>query len=49
MQQEELEALRAIYEEDMTALNDTGTCFCIRMKYLSDEMKDEDIIRVWFR
>ena len=49
MQQQELEALRAIYDDDMTPLNDSATCFGIKMKFLSDEMEANDIIRIWFR
>lgn len=49
LQQEELEALRAIYEQDLTPLNDDCTCFAIDVKFLSDEIKEDDVIKIWFR
>ena len=49
LQREEIETLQAIYDRDVTTLNDDGTCFVVQIKFLSDEIKDEDIIKVWFR
>ena len=49
LQQEEVETLRAIYDQDMTALNDNGTCFAVQVKFLSDEIQEEDVIKLWFR
>ena len=49
MQQEEVEALTAIYGDDITMLSNTGTCFCIRMKFMSDVINEDDVIRIWFR
>ncbi len=49
LQQEELEALRAIYDQDLTPLNDDCTCFAVDIKFLSDEIRDEDVIKIWFR
>lgn len=41
--------LKSIYSEDVVALNDSGTCFVISIKFLSGEIKEEDVIKVWFR
>ena len=41
--------LKAIYDRDMTALNENGTCFVVSIKFLSDDIKDEDVIKIWFR
>lgn len=41
--------MRAIYDQDMSPLNDSGTCFAVQIKFLSDEIRQEDIIKVWFR
>jgi len=41
--------LRAIYDQDMSPLNDSGTCFAVQIKFLSDEIREEDVIKVWFR
>jgi hypothetical protein len=44
-----VDALEAIYDKDVTPLNEDGTCFVVQVKYLSDEIKDEDVIKIWFR
>lgn len=46
---EEVETLTAIYGSDMTPLNEQGTCFLINVRFLSEEIKDDDVIRIWFR
>lgn len=48
LQNEELEVLKAIYDEDLLFLNEDCTCFCVKIRFLSDEIKDEDVIRIWF-
>ena len=47
LQEEELETLRAIYEEDLHCLSEC--CFVIIVRYLTDDIRDEDVIKVWFR
>ena len=49
LQREEVDTLQAIYDKDVTPLNEDGTCFVIQVKYLSNEIKDEDVIKIWFR
>ena len=49
LQQEELETLKAIYDHDLTPLNDNCTCFVVRIRFLSEEIKEEDVIKIWFR
>ena len=50
LQLEEVEALVAIYGEDLALLSDDDpSCFCIRIKFLSDVIVEEDVIRIWFR
>ena len=41
--------MESIYSEDMTSLNKEGTCFAIDIKFLSGEIKGEDVIKIWFR
>lgn len=49
LQKDELEVLTSIYGDDMTTLNNEGTCFVIDIKFLSGEIKEDDVIKVWFR
>ena len=49
LQLEEVETLIAIYGSDMKSLNDRGTCFLINVRFLSEEIKEEDVIKIWFR
>ena len=49
LQQEEFETLSAIYNEDVKVLNDANTCFVVDIKFLTDDIKKEDVIKVWFR
>ena len=49
LQLEEVETLTAIYGSDMKSLNDRGTCFLINVRFLSEEIKEEDVIKIWFR
>ena len=46
---EEVTALTAIYGNDLQLLNDSGSCFLVCVKFLSEEIKEEDVIRIWFR
>ena len=41
--------LTAIYGSDLRLLNDQGTCFLVNVKFLSQKIKEEDVIRIWFR
>jgi hypothetical protein len=45
---EEVATLTAIYGNDLQSLNDQGTCFLVNVRFLSEEIKEEDIIRIWF-
>ena len=49
LQMEEVDTLMAIYGNDFKPLNDQGTCFLVNVKFLSEEIKEEDVIRIWFR
>ena len=49
LQQEEVEVLNSIYGEDMTTLNERGTCFVVSIKFLAGDIKEEDVIKIWFR
>lgn len=46
---EEVETLTAIYGSDLQSLNDQGTCFLVNVRFLSEEIKEEDVIKIWFR
>ena len=47
---EEIEVICSIYGDDVALLNDDGTCFSIKIKFLSEEeIKEEDVIKLWFR
>lgn len=49
LQRDEVEVLKSIYGEDMVPLNEQGTCFVVNIKFLSGEISEEDVIKVWFR
>lgn len=49
IQEEEIDSLRAIFDADLTPLNDDATCFSINIRYLTDDIKEEDVIKIWFR
>jgi hypothetical protein len=49
LQREEVEVLTSIYGEDMSTLNKEGSCFVIDIKFLSGDIKEEDVIKLWFR
>ena len=49
LQMEEVEMLSAIYGPDLQPLNDQGTCFLVNIRFLSDEISEEDVIKIWFR
>lgn len=41
--------LQSIYCDDMVSLNERGTCFVVNIKFLSGEISEEDVIKIWFR
>ncbi len=47
IQQDELETLRAIYNGDIKCFSDS--CFTIRVKFLTNDILEEDVIGIWFR
>ena len=49
IQEEEVGSLKAIYDTDLTPLNDDFTCFSVSIKYLNDDIREEDVIKIWFR
>ena len=50
LQTEEVETLTAIYGSDLRTLNDQGTCFSVNVRFLSqDVVQDDDVIKIWFR
>lgn len=49
LQREEVEMLSAIYGPDLQPLNDQGTCFLVNIRFLSDEISEDDVIKIWFR
>jgi hypothetical protein len=49
LQTEEVETLTAIYGSDLRTLNDQGTCFSVNVRFLSqDVVQDDDVIKIWF-
>ena len=49
LQLEEVESLKAIFDSDLTAVNDDFTCFSVDIKFLSGEIEAQDTIKIWFR
>ncbi len=41
--------MQSIYGEDMVALNERGTCFVLSIRFLSECIREEDVIKIWFR
>ena len=46
LQMEEIETLKAILEDNMSTLNEDGTCFVTQ---ISEGIKDKDVIKIQFR
>ena len=43
---EEIETLKTIFEDNVSTLNEDGTCFVIE---ISEGIKDKDVIKIQFR